>query len=154
MNLSLLEIILYLFLPGSDGCRWHGKYVKCTFYGQQRCTSIWWPQNGSRYRVISKNYQQMLQISGYFNRLLIQVMVQTVINHSQGRKSKYQHLDCSFYVMYLYIIYYMYYLSKIIIFVEGELLMKMNGTFSFFVSPLTCNLSFKLQNNMKLMLQL
>ena len=80
----------------------------------------------------------------YFNRLLIQVIVQTVINHSQGTRSKYKHLDCSCYVMYLHIIY-MYYISRIVIFVKGELLMKMNGTFYFFVSPLTCNLIFKLQ---------
>ena len=80
----------------------------------------------------------------YFNRLLLQVIVQTVINHSQGRRSKYKHLDCSCYVMYLHIIY-MYYISRIVIFVKGELLMKMNGTFYFFVSPLTCNLIFKLQ---------
>ena len=82
----------------------------------------------------------------YFNRLVIQVIVQTVINHSQGRKSKYKHLDCSWYVMHMYLyIIYMYYLSKIIIFVKGELLMKVNRTFYFFVSPLTCNLIFKLQ---------
>ena len=80
----------------------------------------------------------------YFNRLLIRVTVQTVINHSQGTRSKYKHLDCSCYVMYLHIIY-MYYISRIVIFVKSELLMKTNGTFYFFVSPLTCNLIFKLQ---------
>ena len=61
----------------------------------------------------------------YFNRLLLQVIVQTVINHSQGRRSKYKHLDCFCYVMYLHIIY-MYYISRIVIFVKGELLMKTN----------------------------
>ena len=80
----------------------------------------------------------------YLNRLLIRVIVQTVINHSQGTRSKYKHLDCSCYVMYLHIIY-MYYISRIVIFVKGELLMKMNGTFYFFVSLLTCNLIFKFQ---------
>ena len=46
----------------------------------------------------------------YFNRLLIQVIVQTVINHSQGTRSKYKHLDCfllfnvsSYHIYVLYI---------------------------------------------------
>ena len=46
----------------------------------------------------------------YFNRLLLQVIVQTVINHSQGRRSKYKHLDnlfllCNVSSYHIYVLY-------------------------------------------------